>query len=153
MTHPLVEQLRFARYEWRRGLRGVPEADETVEVDVQARLGRGRGGLRDLCPERLDQSLEAPDERGHDELVLVAEVVVEGAVRDGRPPGDVAGGDRRGLPLGEERLGGVEEPAPELLRAMGAKVRPVAAASATWLLTAWLLVRWLKWVGCVARGR
>jgi len=27
MTHPLVEQLRFARYEWRRGLRGVPEAD------------------------------------------------------------------------------------------------------------------------------
>ncbi|HEX9550767.1 MAG TPA: DinB family protein [Candidatus Limnocylindrales bacterium] len=27
MTHPLVEQLRFARHEWRRGLRGVPEAD------------------------------------------------------------------------------------------------------------------------------
>lgn len=27
MTHPLVEQLRFARSEWRRGLRGVPEAD------------------------------------------------------------------------------------------------------------------------------
>jgi len=27
MTHPLVEQLRFARAEWRRGLRGVPEAD------------------------------------------------------------------------------------------------------------------------------
>lgn len=27
MTHPLVEQLRFARSEWRRALRGVPEAD------------------------------------------------------------------------------------------------------------------------------
>ena len=27
MIHPLVEQLRFARSEWRRGLRGVPEAD------------------------------------------------------------------------------------------------------------------------------
>jgi hypothetical protein len=27
MTHPLVEQLRFARSEWQRGLRGVPEAD------------------------------------------------------------------------------------------------------------------------------
>jgi hypothetical protein len=27
MTHPLVEQLRFARSEWRRGLRGVPEAE------------------------------------------------------------------------------------------------------------------------------
>jgi hypothetical protein len=27
MAHPLVEQLRFARSEWRRGLRGVPEAD------------------------------------------------------------------------------------------------------------------------------
>lgn len=27
MTHPLVEQLRFARSEFRRGLRGVPEAD------------------------------------------------------------------------------------------------------------------------------
>ena len=27
MTHPLVEQLRFARAEWRRGLRGVSEAD------------------------------------------------------------------------------------------------------------------------------
>jgi DinB superfamily len=27
MTHPLVEQLRFARAEWRRGLRGVSEED------------------------------------------------------------------------------------------------------------------------------
>ncbi|HSO30734.1 MAG TPA: DinB family protein [Candidatus Sulfomarinibacteraceae bacterium] len=27
MTHPLVEQLRFTRSEWRRALRGVPEAD------------------------------------------------------------------------------------------------------------------------------
>jgi hypothetical protein len=27
VAHPLVEQLRFARAEWRRGLRGVPEAD------------------------------------------------------------------------------------------------------------------------------
>jgi hypothetical protein len=27
MTHPLVEQLRFARSEWRRALRGIPEAD------------------------------------------------------------------------------------------------------------------------------
>jgi DinB superfamily len=27
MTHPIVEQLRFARSEWRRGLRGVPEQD------------------------------------------------------------------------------------------------------------------------------
>jgi len=26
MTHPLVEQLRFARSEWRRALRGIPEA-------------------------------------------------------------------------------------------------------------------------------
>jgi hypothetical protein len=27
MSHPLVEQPRFARSEFRRGLRGVPEAD------------------------------------------------------------------------------------------------------------------------------
>jgi hypothetical protein len=27
MVHPLVEQLRFTRSEWLRGLRGVPEAD------------------------------------------------------------------------------------------------------------------------------
>jgi hypothetical protein len=27
MIHPLVEQLRFARSEWRRALRGIPEAD------------------------------------------------------------------------------------------------------------------------------
>jgi hypothetical protein len=27
MAHPLVEQLRFTRSEWRRALRGVPEAD------------------------------------------------------------------------------------------------------------------------------
>ncbi|HEX9738948.1 MAG TPA: hypothetical protein VGA91_06925 [Candidatus Limnocylindria bacterium] len=27
MTHPLVEQLRFARSEWRRALRGIPEAN------------------------------------------------------------------------------------------------------------------------------
>lgn len=27
MTHPLVDQLRFTRSEWRRALRGVPEAD------------------------------------------------------------------------------------------------------------------------------
>jgi hypothetical protein len=25
MTHPLVEQLRFVRSEWRRGQRGVPD--------------------------------------------------------------------------------------------------------------------------------
>jgi uncharacterized damage-inducible protein DinB len=27
MAHPIVDQLRFARAEWRRGLRGVPEKD------------------------------------------------------------------------------------------------------------------------------
>jgi hypothetical protein len=27
MPHPIVDQLRFARAEWRRGLRGVPEKD------------------------------------------------------------------------------------------------------------------------------
>ena len=27
MAHPIVDQLRFARSEWRRGLRGVPETD------------------------------------------------------------------------------------------------------------------------------
>lgn len=27
MTHPLVDQLRFTRAEWRRALRGIPEAD------------------------------------------------------------------------------------------------------------------------------
>jgi hypothetical protein len=86
--------------------------------------------LRHLGPERLDQPFEAPDERGHDELVLVVEVVVEEAVRDGRPPGDVAGRDRGGLPLGEEGLCRIEEPAPELLGAVGSEARPMAATSA-----------------------
>lgn len=29
MTHPLVDQLRFTRHEWRRGLEGVSEEDAT----------------------------------------------------------------------------------------------------------------------------
>jgi hypothetical protein len=33
VTHPLVEQLRFARSEWRRGLRGVPEADGSRRLE------------------------------------------------------------------------------------------------------------------------
>lgn len=32
MTHPLVEQLRFARSEFRRGLHGFPEADGTKRL-------------------------------------------------------------------------------------------------------------------------
>jgi hypothetical protein len=39
MTHPLVEQLRFARYEWRRGLRGVPEADGLRRFEPMNSIG------------------------------------------------------------------------------------------------------------------
>ena len=33
MVHPLVEQLRFTRSEWRRALRGVPEADGAKRLE------------------------------------------------------------------------------------------------------------------------
>lgn len=33
MTHPLVEQLRFTRSEWRRALRGVPEEDGLKRIE------------------------------------------------------------------------------------------------------------------------
>jgi len=39
MTHPLVEQLRFARYEWRRGLRGVPEEDGFRRLEPMNSIG------------------------------------------------------------------------------------------------------------------
>ncbi|MCI0582245.1 MAG: DinB family protein [Chloroflexi bacterium] len=39
MTHPLVEQLRFARHEWRRGLRGVPEADGRRRLEPMNSIG------------------------------------------------------------------------------------------------------------------
>lgn len=32
MLHPLVEQLHFTRYEWRRGLEGLSEADATAHI-------------------------------------------------------------------------------------------------------------------------
>jgi uncharacterized damage-inducible protein DinB len=39
MTHPLVEQLRFARSEFRRGLRGVPEADGLRRFEPMNSIG------------------------------------------------------------------------------------------------------------------
>jgi len=39
MTHPLVEQLRFTRSEWRRGLRGVPEADGLRRFEPMNSIG------------------------------------------------------------------------------------------------------------------
>ena len=39
MTHPLVEQLRFARSEWQRGLRGVPEADGLRRFEPMNSIG------------------------------------------------------------------------------------------------------------------
>ena len=39
MTHPLVDQLRFARSEWRRGLRGVPEADGSRRLEPMNSIG------------------------------------------------------------------------------------------------------------------
>jgi uncharacterized damage-inducible protein DinB len=33
MTHPLVTQLRFARSEWRRALRGISDADARIRFD------------------------------------------------------------------------------------------------------------------------
>jgi hypothetical protein len=46
MMHPLVEQLRFARSEWRGGLRGVPDL---VAPDADGRrkaiVGQASGGI------------------------------------------------------------------------------------------------------------
>ena len=39
MAHPLVEQLRFTRSEWLRGLRGVPEADALVRLQPMNSIG------------------------------------------------------------------------------------------------------------------
>ncbi len=39
MVHPLVEQLHFARSEWRRGLRGVPEADGLRRFEPMNSIG------------------------------------------------------------------------------------------------------------------
>jgi hypothetical protein len=39
MTHPLVDQLRFTRAEWRRGLRGVPEADGLRRFEPMNSIG------------------------------------------------------------------------------------------------------------------
>ena len=39
MAHPLVEQLRFARSEWLRALRGVPEADGIRRFEPMNSIG------------------------------------------------------------------------------------------------------------------
>ncbi|MES2208958.1 MAG: DinB family protein [Chloroflexota bacterium] len=39
MSHPLVEQLRFTRSEWRRGLRGVPESDGARRFEPMNSIG------------------------------------------------------------------------------------------------------------------
>ena len=39
VTHPAVEQLRFARAEWRRGLAGVPEADGSRRLEPMNSIG------------------------------------------------------------------------------------------------------------------
>ena len=39
MAHPIVEQLRFARSEWRRGLRGVPEVDGLKRFEPMNSIG------------------------------------------------------------------------------------------------------------------
>jgi uncharacterized damage-inducible protein DinB len=39
MAHPLVEQLRFTRSEWLRGLRGVPEADGFRRLEPMNSVG------------------------------------------------------------------------------------------------------------------
>jgi hypothetical protein len=39
MAHPLVEQLRFTRSEWRRALKGVPEADGYEHVGPMNSIG------------------------------------------------------------------------------------------------------------------
>ena len=39
MTHALVEQLRFARSEWRRWLRGVPEAEGSCHIEPMNSIG------------------------------------------------------------------------------------------------------------------
>jgi integrase len=47
MTHPLVEQLRSARSEWRRALRGIPEADGLPEIAMEAAFALAFIGLRE----------------------------------------------------------------------------------------------------------
>lgn len=39
MAHPIVDQLRFARAEFRRGLRGVPEADGLRRLEPMNSIG------------------------------------------------------------------------------------------------------------------
>lgn len=39
MAHPAVDQLRFARAEWRRGLRGIPEADGARRLEPMNSIG------------------------------------------------------------------------------------------------------------------
>jgi hypothetical protein len=39
VTHPLVEQLRFTRAEWLRGLRGVPEEDGSRRFEPMNSIG------------------------------------------------------------------------------------------------------------------
>ncbi len=39
MAHPLVDQLRFTRSEWRRALRGVPEADGLRRLEPMNSIG------------------------------------------------------------------------------------------------------------------
>jgi DinB superfamily len=39
MAHPLVDQLRFTRAEWRRALQGIPESDGGVRIQPMNSIG------------------------------------------------------------------------------------------------------------------
>ena len=39
MAHPLVNQLRFTRAEWRRALRGIPEPDGVIRLEPMNSIG------------------------------------------------------------------------------------------------------------------
>jgi hypothetical protein len=39
VAHPLVDQLRFTRAEWRRALQGIPESDGGVRIEPMNSIG------------------------------------------------------------------------------------------------------------------
>ena len=84
MTHPLVDQLRFTRAEWRRALRGVPETDGVRRLEPMNSIGWIVGHLS-----WQEQRYFVTRAQGETPLPVLNELVASGAPPSTPPLGEM----------------------------------------------------------------
>ena len=84
MPHPLVDQLRFTRAEWRRALRGVPDADGVRRLEPMNSIGWIVGHLS-----WQEQRYFVTRAQGETPLPVLNELVASGAPASTPPLGEM----------------------------------------------------------------